>query len=177
MTTLVLTVIGDDRPGLVEELAAVIVRHDASWECSSMARLASKFAGIVEVEVPATGAAELVADLERLGAGGLLDVRVEEATQPPGDDAATAATLELQLVGQDRPGIVQQVAQALADVGVSIDELTTWTSSAPMSGETLFEANALLTAPDDLDRTALASTLEALADELMVDIDLAVESP
>jgi glycine cleavage system regulatory protein len=177
MATLVLTVIGDDRPGLVDELAAVIVAHDASWESSSMARLASKFAGIVEVTVGPTGAAALAADLEQLAASGSLDVRVEQATQPLADADAPAMTLELQLVGQDRPGIVRQVAHALAEAGVSIDELTTWTSSAPMSGERLFEANALLTAPDDLDRVALTAALEALADELMVDIDLALESP
>ena len=85
------------------------------------------------------------------------------------------APLELHLVGQDRPGIVREVAHALAEAGVSIDELTTWTMSAAMSGDTLFEASAMLSAPTGLDRDELAATLEAVADELMVDIDLVDE--
>ncbi len=173
MTTLVLTVIGDDRPGLVDELAGVIDEHGGNWEASSMARLASKFAGIVEVEAPAD-AAPLVAALRELDERGPLSIEVVEATaigEAAGDDADDAV-IELQLVGQDRPGIVREIAHTLAAAGVSIDELTTWTTSAPMSGETLFEASAILTSPEGLDRAALVAALEAVADELMVDIEL-----
>lgn len=175
MATLVLTAIGDDRPGLVDELADVIARHGGSWESSSMSRLASKFAGIVQVSVAPDNVSALIGALGDLEARGLLDISVERA-QADSTAPATATTIDLHLVGQDRPGIVHEVAHALAQVGVSIDELATWTMSAPMSGETLFEANAMLSAPADVDREALATTLEAVADELMVDIDLAADA-
>ena len=55
--SLILTVIGDDRPGLVGELSAVISAHQGNWLESSMAQLAGKFSGIVEVGV-AAGQAE-----------------------------------------------------------------------------------------------------------------------
>lgn len=176
MATLVLTVIGDDRPGLVEELAAVIDRSGGSWSQSSMAHLASKFAGIVEVDVPDASADELAEALGRFDSSEL-QVGVHRAGEAIEEVAAPESTviIELELVGQDRPGIVHEVARVLARAGVSIDELMTATSSAPMSGETLFEASALLTAPLGIDRAALAAALEAVADELMVDIDLGSE--
>lgn len=170
MATVVLTAIGDDRPGLVDELAAAIAANGGSWESSSMSRLASKFAGIVEVVVADERLDDLVAALDELERSGSLDISVERAADH--HDGPSTTTIELHLIGQDRPGIVREVASAVAAVGVSIDELTTWTSSAPMSAELLFEANALLSAPPDLDRQVLAERLEAVADELMVDIEL-----
>jgi glycine cleavage system regulatory protein len=178
VTTLVLTVIGDDRPGDVDELAAVIDEHGGNWEASSMARLASTFAGIVQVEIPDGDPARLTAALRDLDARGALHIGVTEAAALPSgghDEADDEVTFGLNLVGQDRPGIIHEIAHALAGAGVSIDELTTWTTSAPLSGETLFEASAILAAPDDLDRAALTTALEAVADELMVDLDLGVD--
>jgi glycine cleavage system regulatory protein len=68
MATLVLTVIGDDRSGLVSALSGVIADHGGSWERSQMARLAGKFAGIVVVSVPDAGADALIRDLGPLEA-------------------------------------------------------------------------------------------------------------
>ena len=170
MTTLILTVIGDDRSGLVEALAGVVAKHDGNWNHSSMARLGSKFAGIVEVSVAATSVDDLVAELGPLEAQGLLDITVERVADTPASVAGPR--WELRLVGQDRPGIVHEIAQALARSGVSIDELQTSTSSAPMSAEILFEATAVLVASTGANRDALAGELEALANELMVDIEL-----
>lgn len=169
MTTLVLTVIGDDRSGLVEALAAVVTRHGGNWNRSSMARLGSKFAGIVEVSVTDVHVDALIDELGPLEAQGLLDITVERVTDTPAQIAGPR--WELRLVGQDRPGIVHEIAQALARSGVSIEELQTSTSSAPMSAEILFEASAVLVATTDADRDALAAELEALANELMVDIE------
>jgi glycine cleavage system regulatory protein len=171
MTTLVLTVIGDDRSGLVEALAGVVARHGGNWNRSSMARLGTKFAGIVEVSVTEAAVDGLIEELGPLETQGLLDITVErvaDATEQP----APVGRWQLRLVGQDRPGIVHEIAQALARNGVSIEELQTSTTSAPMSAETLFEASAVLVATTAADRSALAADLEALANELMVDLEL-----
>jgi len=172
MTTFVLTVIGDDQSGLVEALAGVVTRHGGNWDRSSMARLGTKFAGIVEVSVPETRAADLVSDLGPLEAQGLLDITVERAGDAAADSATGHERFELRVIGQDRPGIVHEIAQALARGGVSIEELQTATSSAPMSAETLFEASVILVVTGDVDVDELSAELEAIANELMVDIDL-----
>lgn len=174
MPTLVLTVIGDDQSGLVEALSGVVTSHGGNWDRSSMARLGNKFAGIVEVSVPSQRVDELVSALGPLEEQGLLDINVEQAADDASTPQATddATRWELHLIGQDRPGIVHEISQALAQSGVSIEELQTSTSSAPMSGEIMFEADASLVAEPGVDLDELTVALEALADELMVDIDL-----
>lgn len=169
MATLVLTVIGDDRAGLVDALATPIATHGGNWDRSHMARLSGKFAGIIVVSVPDERVDTLTSELGTLAGQGLLDVSVAIAadTADVHDDL-----LHLHLIGQDRPGIVREVASALAQRNVSIVELETSASSAPMSGELLFEATASLRVPAGTDHAAVRATLEAIANELMVDLDV-----
>jgi glycine cleavage system regulatory protein len=175
MATIVLTVIGDDRAGLVDALATPIADHGGNWDRSHMARLAGKFAGIVVVTVADESVDALAADLEALHARGLLDVRI--AIAAAGDTLDDGRLLALHLIGQDRPGIVHEIAGALARRGVSIEELETSSMSAPMSAETLFEATATLRLPTDVDLDALRTTLESIANELMVDLDVEPHVP
>lgn len=174
MVTLVLTIIGDDRSGLVESLAAAVANHGGSWNTSSMARLGSKFAGIVEITVPEKNADALVDEFGPLEAKGLLDITVERTDRERSDVAGGTASArgDLHIVGQDRPGIVHEISQAVARHGVSIELLQTSTASAPMSGELLFEATAVLVADDVAKFDLLTADLETLADELMVDVEL-----
>jgi glycine cleavage system regulatory protein len=170
MATLVLTVIGDDRAGLVDALAGPIAAHGGNWDRSHMARLSGKFAGIVVVSVPDERIDALTSELGTLAGQGLLDVSVAIASADPPE--VRDDLLHLHLIGQDRPGIVREVASALAHRNVSIEELQTSASSAPMSGELLFEATAFLRVPAGTDHADVRSTLEAIANELMVDLDV-----
>jgi len=49
--SLVLTVIGPDRPGLVESLSQAIAQQEGNWLESRMARMAGQFAGILRVNI------------------------------------------------------------------------------------------------------------------------------
>lgn len=169
ITSLVLTIIGQDRPGLVEVLSQTLVDHDANWLESRMASLAGEFAGIVHVDVPRAKSKQLIEALERLDTKGLRIV-VEPShpeIAPPGH-----RMLKLELLGQDRIGIVHDISQALADKQVSIEEFHTDTRSASWSGETLFEATAELYVPDHVSVGEVREALEVLADELMVEVTL-----
>jgi glycine cleavage system regulatory protein len=170
-TSLVLTVLGDDRPGIVEQLSDRIAAVGANWEESRMARLAGKFAGILRVSVDADRADALAASLTALQSGGLAVV-----VEPSGrTDAGPRRALRLELVGNDHPGIIRDISRALAERQVNIEELDTGVTSAPMSGEALFRARAVLRVPPTVSVERVVSVLEALAGELMV--DLAVEQP
>ena len=168
MATFTLTCVGDDRPGLVSALSAPISAHDASWERSQMARLAGKFAGVLLLEVADARADALVADLTALADIGL-HVIVERTDEPP---AHGSVRLGLDLIGADHPGIVAEISGALAAQRIGIEELHTDVRDAPMAGGRLFEAQAVLEAPPALDVDDLRSRLEAIADELMVEIKL-----
>lgn len=166
---LVMTVIGPDRPGLVESVAALVTAHGGNWLESRMSRLGGQFAGILRVEVPRANEAQLVAALKALGGRGLTVVVNQDAPATPGKVARLCV---LELVGQDRPGIVSQIARVLADQQVNVEELETECASAAMSGETLFKARARLGIPPGADTAQVRHRLEALAEDLMVEISL-----
>ncbi len=170
ITSVVLTVLGKDRPGLVESLAKTIEQHGGNWVESRFGRLAGQFAGVVRVDLPS----ERVAGLEE-AASGLqgqgLRVAVAAVDGPSvGDEPGV--TLKLELVGHDRPGIVHEVARALAAEGVNVTSLETDQVSAPMSGEPLFKAAAWLAVPSNRRVDAVREGLERVAEALDLDLEL-----
>ncbi len=165
---LVLTVIGEDRPGLVEALAEVISQHEGSWDESRMARLAGHFAGVVQIHLPEARADQLIAALPALSERGLSASVVDSDWSLANVDHRDSIRLEL--IGQDRPGIVREISSALAALGVSVQDLRTVVESAPMSGERLFRAQAELAPPAEVEVERIRDALEQLADDMMVDI-------
>lgn len=165
MTTLILTVAGADRPGLVAAVADVVDAHGGNWENSSLAELAGTFAGVIEVSVAADRATELEQALHALE--GLLTVAVHT-----GSDAAASddRLLGIQVLGNDRPGIVREISGVLNAHALSIEELATETRDAAMAGGRLFEASVTAKVPASVDLETLQADLERLAAEIQVDI-------
>ena len=170
MADLVLTLIGPDRPGIVESIAEPIAAHGGNWLESRMAHLAGQFAGILRVEVPDDRAAALSDALRRLEAKGL---RIAVETGPRATAPAGRRTLVVDLVGLDRPGIVREISRVLAERGVNIEELVTDRTPAPMSAELLFRSSARVNVPPGVDAAELRGRLERLAQDLMVQVTLA----
>lgn len=168
MSTLVLTLIGDDRSGIVNTLAEVVAAHDGNWERSQMAELAGAFAGIVVVTLPDGRADDFTVAVRALPD---LTIAVHDA------DAQAAAEPEgritVELLGNDRPGLVRELTSVFAEHGLSIEEIETGSYDAPMAGGRLFEALLVVPVTAGTDTDALRSALEKLAMELMVDITVA----
>lgn len=162
----VITVLGADKPGLVESISSAIAEHGGNWIESRMAHLAGQFAGIVRVDSSPEDAAALRSALQQLP--GLSIAVVEDQ----GGSSGAGRVVELELIGPDRPGIVRELSRALASRGVNVEELETECLSAPMSGETLFKANARLAVPDSTPTAELRAALDVIASELTLDIDL-----
>ena len=166
---LVLTILAQDHPGLVDRLASTVARHEGNWLESRMANLGGQFAGIVRISVPQEQEPALAKDLNELQKSGIQVLFHTDSNATP---AAEASTTTLELVGQDRPGIIQQVCGALARNGVNVEELETSCESAPMTGECLFRAHARLRLPAECDVPKLNAELERIAADLMVDLHL-----
>jgi glycine cleavage system regulatory protein len=171
MDHLVLTVIAKDQPGLVERVARCISEQGGNWLESRMSRMAGQFAGILRVDVPLDAHAGLLAALEALQAQG---IRVQVAAGGAAPEIVCKA-IRLELVGTDRPGIVRDITRLLSSHGVNLESLSTEVVPAPMSGELLFQAHALLGVPPRLTLEQLQAHLETLADDLMVELTLQVE--
>lgn len=164
MSTLVITVLGTDRAGLVNALATCVAEHDGNWTRSQLAELAGAFAGIVVVDVPDARAADFVAAVQRVEG---LEVVVQGGTDA---DVTAPEHAVLEVLGNDRPGIVRDVSRVFARHGLSIEELATDTREAPMAGGRLFEARLVVAAPAPAVLDAVRADLEQLAAELMVDL-------
>jgi len=183
MIDLVVTLIGPDRPGLVEAVARTVAARGGNWLESRMIHLAGRFAGLLRVEVPPEQADALARALEALGATGLRvtatsAARAEAAAAPGAAQGAAQGAaddgrvMDLELIGLDRPGLVREISQLLARHDVNVEELTTDRTSAPMSGEMLFRANARVKVPAHIDAAHLRASLERLASDLTVEIKL-----
>ncbi|WP_049629558.1 glycine cleavage system protein R [Cellvibrio sp. pealriver] len=167
-TQLVLTVLCDDRPGVVEQLAQTISTHHGNWLESRMAQLAGKFAGILQVAVADEHQQELRNALSNLTTLGFKIV-VDTATTI---NKPECREFSFSVVGNDRPGIVREIAQAFAARHINMGELETACSSMPWSGEPLFEATGIIEVPKSVDMNELYDHLDIIADELAVDIRL-----
>ncbi|SFG90916.1 glycine cleavage system protein R [Neptunomonas qingdaonensis] len=169
MTSLILTIIGPDKPGLVEHLSNTIAEHDGNWLESALSRLGGKFAGILVISVPEEKASDLTDALQALQKSGL---KIIAETADEQERPSTLQAFTLELIGHDKPGIVREISQALAKRHINVENLTTELVSGSMSAELLFKAEAHLLAPDNIDLDDLQSAIEAIASDLMVDITL-----
>jgi glycine cleavage system regulatory protein len=167
ITTLVLTVIGRDQPGLVRNVASVIAAQGGNWLESRLCRLGGEFAGIVRVEVESAKAAELTAALQKV-AGLRVTVHAEDGAA----GAAPVAAAALDLVGSDRPGILREVSAVLAAHGLNVEDLATERVEAPMGGGKLFQLRALVSVPAGVELVRVRADLEKLAADLMVELKL-----
>lgn len=168
--SIVLTVIAEDKPGIVRTISKVLSEHGGNWTQSSMSTLAGQFAGILLVSVPTENTQACLTDLQALASQGL-HVTAHISDFVAGDK--TTQPYKLELVGNDRPGIVHEITSLLTRHGVSVKDLETCVESASMSGDDLFKATAQLVVPDGVDVYMLEAELENLANDLMVEISFA----
>ena len=171
MALLVLSVVGSDRPGLTKALAGAVLSAGGNWLESHLSRLGGLYVGSVLVELAQDKVEALRAAVAAVDAEGL-EVRIAPATEDPApeDKGAAGETLELSLVGQDRPGIVDLVTKAVSSLGVNIEALDTWLGAEPHSGAPLFHMAAELRLPQGLSADEVQAALEAISGEIMVDV-------
>jgi len=177
LATLVMTVIGADRPGLVQLVAARVADHGGNWLESRMCRLGGQFAGIVRVEVEEMRRQELVNALLTLEVDGLRVIihaggANAGVSSDPTIDAGRGSLATVELVGTDRPGILRSVSGVFAAHGVNVEELASERENAPMGGGVLFKARAMVLVPPHAKLSAVRADLEKIAADLMVDLKL-----
>ncbi|MBU3020886.1 glycine cleavage system protein R [Aestuariibacter sp. A3R04] len=165
MQSLIITIMGKDKPGLVDALAKCVYRHDANWLGSSFAHMAGHFTGFVEVHVPSEKHDELVAALNSLPDLTVQSVSIAEKTAPLHD------TLAVEVMGNDKPGIVQELTHILNQFNLNIVSFDSRCESAPNWGSLMFKAKAVIAVSENFDDSALQTALEGIANDLVVDIN------
>ncbi|HIG68242.1 MAG TPA: ACT domain-containing protein [Porticoccaceae bacterium] len=166
MRHLVLTVLAEDQPGIVEQIAKIILSHKGSWVEGKMNRLAGKFAGILLVEVTESRCQPLQAALVALDIQGIkITVDQTNALSLP-----YKKDVWIEIIANDRPGIIGEISTLLATKGINLESLETFCESAPMSAGVMFKARASVQLPKNISERYLMGLLEGLSDDLMVEI-------
>lgn len=166
---LILTLISDDKPGIVQRIAECVAQHDGNWLESRLAQLAGKFAGVVRISTAKDNVPNLLQALRALESDDL-HIAVETVTEPRVVNHHQLARFSA--VGPDRPGIIREISQALAQNQINVENLVTNCSSMPYSGEPIFEAEGTLSVARDIDWDSLQDQLNTIADHLGMDIQL-----
>lgn len=166
--SLIITILGPDQPGLVQSLSKTLNQFKGSWTESRMSHLGGKFTGILQVSVPAEQVDQLTNALQELQSDSL-QIQIEKSNQT--QTTTPAKTLSLELLGQDRPGIIHDITEQLAHLNVNIEELESEIKEASMSGGTLFCALLKLSLPENVSAEAVQDALESMSDQFMVDIN------
>lgn len=166
MRKLVLTVIGKDKTGLVEQLSQVCLNHDANWLGSNLSYLSGYFAGVIEVAVTEPNLQPLADELGDIDG---LDITIHYG-EPV--DEAQQQEIELVITGNDRKGIVQELASVISHKGANIISFVSRHQSAPNWGGELFHAVAKVGLPPHLSADAVVNALEKIATDIVVDVEL-----
>lgn len=165
MKQLVLTIIGPDRSGLVDELSSVVLANHGNWLASNLSHLCGHFAGILQLEVAEEHLSSLENDIHAIAE---LDVRIEAGEEL---DLNTGQQLNFIITSNDRPGIVQELSSVLRHKGASILHFTSKQQSAPNWGLPLFSAEATVELPAGLNKDDIVEALESITSDLVVDIE------
>lgn len=164
---LLISLVTDDKPGVVEKLSATVASNGGNWEGSRMAHFAGKFAGILQVSVNSTNSRKLRQALHALEED-YFKLQIEDLLTI---DEAPRQTLELKLVGNDRPEIVHEISRMLAARQINVEQLDSDYSSAPWSGEPLFSSRCIISVAENLELEALQDALNDIANALGIEID------
>ena len=166
MKSILISVLGDDKPGLLDSLSEIIVLNDGDWVESNMSTVEAKFAGILRVNVPAKNSKKLMKELTSSKLG--LQIACEETAPVKISDYKS---YNIELIGQNHVGIINQLSHVLTyDLKANVEGIKTEIIDASMSGEQLFKAQINLHLPTSIDERLIKDKLELIADEMMVEI-------
>lgn len=162
--SLVVTILGPDRPGLVQALSEVVADAGGNWLESRMARMAGRFAGILRVECEDAAVAALEQAVQRVEGLSVQLQRVEP------EDPAGRQSMEIDVVGNDRPGIIRELSAAIAGAGGNVEELSTTLESAAMAGHPIFHARGVVSLGEAEGAERLVAAIEELGEDLAVTV-------
>jgi glycine cleavage system transcriptional repressor len=168
----VLTAIGEDRPGLVEEVSEFVFARGGNIEDSRMANLHGQFAIVMLIGGTQAAIDRITAELDALNEQTGIQARLTPASRAGG---TTTPRLPYRLTGRalDQAGLVHQVANVLRSLDVNIESLETTLERAPVTGAPVFAMDLVIAVPSDTPIQKLRDELARICDALNIDSDLA----
>ncbi len=164
---LVISVIGDDRPGIVEELSGIILETGCNIEDSRMSVLGSSFAVILLV----SGHWDKVSKLETALAGLQREQGLAIMHKRTSARHAQGHLLPYlaEVIGLDHPGIVHELSGFFASRGINIEDMATSSQPAAHTGTPIFAVHITIGVPTQLHIATLREDFIDLCDHLNLD--------
>jgi glycine cleavage system transcriptional repressor len=163
----VISVIGPDRPGIVEEVSGIIAAAKCNIEDSRMAHLGGDFA--LMMLVSGENAGQVAAEVGKWAEKSNMLATVKPTTAPA-RSAGAAAHIDLDM--PDQPGIVSRVTGFLAERGANVENLRTELRPAPFTGTPTFALHADVSAMGKIELEKLREALRDLADDEEIHITI-----
>jgi glycine cleavage system transcriptional repressor len=167
---LVLTAIGPDRPGIVNDVSEFLLNNGCNIENSRMTTLGGEFVLMLLVSGPADKIASIQREFlpfaNQLG----LTATAKETPPSPSRPDNEFVPLQVRVVGLDHEGIVHRFAHTLYQLGANIESLETQAVSAPVTGAPMFELTMRVAIPPQVSLSELGSKLQTAGDEVNVDV-------
>ena len=174
MNSIIISAVGSDRPGIVSELSGAITSHGGNIEKSRMTRLGSDFTIIMLVTIDSKWEESLVVALQAIKELSITTKGIESNTVITGENCKDTEDENYQILlnGADNEGIVKVLSKYLEEKSINIIEMDTHISQAPISGSPLFNLNATVSIPGEVDGRDIQSDLSQISQELGVEIHL-----
>ncbi len=169
----VLTVLGGDRPGLVDEVSAFVLDCGGNLEDSRMVNLRGQFAIMMLVAGSEKVMVRLRDKLGTLRREGGVHAELTETDVDQPRTAGTTIPYRLTTTAMDHPGLMQSIAHLLRAMNVNIESADTTLRCAPVTGTPLFEMEFVLSVSTETSVAELREAVGRVADELNMDWQLA----
>jgi len=169
---LVLTAVGPDCPGIVNQVSKFLFERGANLEDSRMSILGGEFALIVLVSGSTDSITKVRAEFVSLASKIGLVGTAKDTPGPQARKDKGFVPFQVRAVGLDHEGIVHQIAHALHQLGANIESLETQASSAPFTGAPMFALDMRVGVPPQMSLSELRTKLQAVCDEVNVDVTI-----
>ena len=168
-TSIVLTLTGKDRIGIVEEVTKLLLDLGGNVETSRMARLGGEFAILMLASMPGEQLASLARNIGQLTSQGY-KITTSQTAQIYAETHPEGLLHQVEIHGADHEGIVHGIAHYLSQRNINIESMDTGTTRAPVSGTPLFTMSALVAVPESLRNEDWEGELKQVADHLNMEI-------
>jgi glycine cleavage system regulatory protein len=167
MKNVIITLVGKDQPGLVETIATCVFNAKGNWQSSNLSKMAGQFAGIIQVQLPETAVPEVEKYLSALPQLNCI-VQVDECHT----ETIDGQYITIDVMGNDKPGIVQEITTSLAQSSTSVVKMQTSCEAAPNWGGNLFKAHIIAAVDATTELDTITEQLEAIANDLVVELNI-----
>lgn len=160
---IMVTVSGSNQTDLTKVLSDKTHALAGKWLNSKISHIDEYVAGLIKIEIDADNVEKLLTEFKSL------NIHVESVDLGMVTHEKSTP-LDLCIDGKDRPGLVRHITQVLSDNSIKVENMECNRLGVPAIGGTLFTSHFKIVVDEQFNKTALVSSLQEIADDLIIDL-------